>query len=284
MSEKKIRRPMYAKEGMGRLVKWFFGLPLIFIMYIILSMVMPHGEMGQRLKIVLNIISYLVFIMVTVVVVSRFLKFPFMKMVSESGSINVRPLVVGFASMFVLGAGSTFIWMAISPADFTYTLQSGWPLDFLLAFILVALAAFLEEILCRSYVAYFVSDNMESRPRQKLWYCLASAVVFTIFHFQNPEVQGAQAIYAMVFYFIMGFALMAVTLKTRGIEAALGIHLANNLVNAWLFTYRDAALITNAVYTHSNNIGPWMLVQTVMCVVLSSLAVMLSTKRNAERG
>ena len=82
MSEKKIRRPMYAKEGMGRLVKWFFGLPLIFIMYIILSMVMPHGEMGQRLKIVLNIISYLVFIMVTVVVVSRFLKFPFMKMVS----------------------------------------------------------------------------------------------------------------------------------------------------------------------------------------------------------
>ncbi|MBO4279015.1 MAG: CPBP family intramembrane metalloprotease, partial [Spirochaetales bacterium] len=262
----------------------FFGLPLIFIMYIILSMVMPHGEMGQRLKIVLNIISYLVFIMVTVVVVSRFLKFPFMKMVSESGSIKVRPLVVGFASMFVLGAGSTFIWMAISPADFTYTLQSGWPLDFLLAFILVALAAFLEEILCRSYVAYFVSDNMESRPRQKLWYCLASAVVFTIFHFQNPEVQGAQAIYAMVFYFIMGFALMAVTLKTRGIEAALGIHLANNLVNAWLFTYRDAALITNAVYTHSNNIGPWMLVQTVMCVVLSSLAVMLSTKRNAERG
>ena len=284
MSEKKIRRPMYAKEGMSRLVKWFFGLPLIFIMYIILSMVMPHGEMGQRLKIVLNIISYLVFIMVTVVVVSRFLKFPFMKMVSESGSIKVRPLVVGFASMFVLGAGSTFIWMAISPADFTYTLQSGWPLDFLLAFILVALAAFLEEILCRSYVAYFVSDNMESRPRQKLWYCLASAVVFTIFHFQNPEVQGAQAIYAMVFYFIMGFALMAVTLKTRGIEAALGIHLANNLVNAWLFTYRDAALITNAVYTHSNNIGPWMLVQTVMCVVLSSLAVMLSTKRNAERG
>ena len=284
MSEKKIRRPMYAKEGMGRLVKWFFGLPLIFIMYIILSMVMPHGEMSQRLKIVLNIISYMVFIMVTVVVVSRFLKFPFMKMIDEGGSVKVRPLLVGFAAMFVLGAGSTFIWMAFSPEDFTYTLQAGWPLDFLLAFILVALAAFLEEILCRSYVAYFVSDNMESRPRQKLWYCLASAVVFTVFHFQNPEVQGPQAIYAMVFYFIMGFALMAVTLKTRGIEAALGIHLANNLVNAWLFTYKDAALITNAVYTHSNNIGPWMLVQTVMCVVLSSLAVMLVSKRNAERG
>ena len=284
MSNGKIRKPMYAKEGMGRLVKWFFGLPLIFIIYIILSMVMPHADMGQRFRIILNIISYMVFIMVTVVVVSRFLKFPFMKMINEGCSVKVKPLLVGFAAMFVLGAGSTFLWMAVSPGDFTYTLQAGWPLDFLLAFILVALAAFLEEILCRSYVAYFVSDSMETRGRQKLRYCLASAVVFTIFHFQNPEVQGPQAIYAMVFYFIMGFALMAVTLKTRGIEAAVGIHLANNLVNAWLFTYKDAALISNAVYTHSNNIGPWMLVQAVVCVVLSSLAVMFGTRRDMKRG
>lgn len=283
MSDRKIRRPMYAKEGMGRLVKWFFGLPLIFIIYIILSLVMPHGQTGMRLKIVLNIISYMVFIMVTVVVVSRFLKFPFRKMISEGGKVRYRMIALGFASMFVLGAGSTFIWMALSPGDFTYTLKSGWPLDFLLAFILVALAAFLEEILCRSYVAYFVKDEMETRGRQKLWYCLASAVVFTIFHFQNPEVQGPQAIYAMVFYFIMGFALMAVTLRTRGIEAAFGIHLANNLVNAWLFTYRDAALITNAVYTHANNIGPWMLVQTVVCVVLSSLAAMYYAKKDEKR-
>ena len=283
MSDRKIRRPMYAKEGMGRLVKWFFGLPLIFIIYIILSLVMPHGQTGMRLKIVLNIISYMVFIMVTVVVVSRFLKFPFRKMISEGGKVRYRMIALGFASMFVLGAGSTFIWMALSPGDFTYTLKSGWPLDFLLAFILVALAAFLEEILCRSYVAYFVKDDMENRGRQKLWYCLASAVVFTIFHFQNPEVQGPQAIYAMVFYFIMGFALMAVTLRTRGIEAAFGIHLANNLVNAWLFTYRDAALITNAVYTHANNIGPWMLVQTVVCVVLSSLAAMYCAKKDEKR-
>ena len=141
----------------------------------------------------------------------------------------------------------------------------------------------MEEIICRSYVAYFVTDDLETRPKQKLYYCLASAVVFTIFHFQNPEVHGSQAVYAMVFYFIMGFSLMAVTLRTRGIEAAIGIHLANNLVNAWLFTYKDAALITNAVYTHSNNIGPLMLVQTVFCVVLSCIAVILSSEKPAAK-
>ena len=57
MSEKKIKRPMYAKEGMGRLVKWFFGLPLIFIIYLILSLVMPHGQADQRVTMIFNIIS-----------------------------------------------------------------------------------------------------------------------------------------------------------------------------------------------------------------------------------
>lgn len=283
MKDQKIRRPMYSKEGMGRLVRWFFGLPLIFIIYVILSMVMPHGQADQRIMILFNIISYIAFIAVTVVVVVRFLKFPFMKMISESTVVRVKPMLIGFCAMFVLGAGSTFIWKAISPGNFTYSLKSGWPLDFLLSFILVALAAFMEEIICRSYVAYFVTDDIETRPKQKLYYCLASAVVFTIFHFQNPEVHGSQAVYAMVFYFIMGFSLMAVTLRTRGIEAAIGIHLANNLVNAWLFTYKDAALITNAVYTHSNNIGPWMLVQTVFCVVLSCIAVILSSDKPAAK-
>ncbi len=284
MSEKRVRKPMYGREKMGRLVKWFFGLPLVFIIYLILSMVMPHGKMSQRMGIVLNIISYATFLLVTVVVVSRFLKFPFRKMLSEGQTFRTAPFLTGFAAMAVTGAGSTFIMMAISPSDFTYTLQSGWPVDFLLAFVLVSLAAFLEEILCRAYVVYFVSDEMEKRGKQKLWYCLASAVVFTVFHFQNPEVQGPQAVYAMVFYFIMGFALMAVTLRTRGIEAAIGIHLANNLVNAWLFTYKDAALITNAVWTHSNNIGPGMVVQTVVCVVLSCMAVIMASGRKTEAG
>ena len=284
MNGKNIRKPIYGREKMGRLVKWFFGLPLIFIIYIILTMVMPHREMGQRMSIFLNIISYAAFIMVTIVVVSRFLKFPFLKMLSGGMTFRARPFGIGFAAMAVAGAGSTFIRMAVSPEDFTYTLRSGWPVDFLLAFVLVALAAFLEEILCRAYVAYFVSDDMETRGKQKLYYCLASAVVFTVFHFQNPEVQGPQAIYAMVFYFIMGFALMAVTLRTGGIEAAVGIHLANNLVNAWLFTYKDAALITNAVWTHSNNIGPAMVVQTVICIVLSCVAVILATGRKSTTG
>ena len=281
MKEQNIRKPMYAKEEMGRLVKWVFGLPLIFVIWLGLSLVMPAFADSQRMLIVLNIISYLMFIMVTIIVVSRFLKFPFKKMLCETQAFRAKFLFAGFVPMFCVGIGTTLLWKVIQPQNFTYTLQPGWPIDFALAFVLVTLAAFLEEVLCRAYIAYFVNDNMENRPKKQALYILASALVFTIAHFQNPEVSGSQAIYSMVFYFIMGAALMAVTLRTKGIEAALGIHMANNLINAWFFTYKDAALITNAVYTHANNIGPWMLVQSVLCVVLSMAAVLFVSKKRA---
>lgn len=270
---------MYAKEDMGRLVKWFFGYPLIFIIYLVLSLLMPRSSSGMRMSLVLNILSYLVFLASFALVVSRFLKFPLAKTINQSSVISFRNLILGFITMFILGAGTTFIWMALRPESFSYTLSGSWPLDFLLSFVLIVLAALLEELMCRSYIAYFVNDTMAEPPRQKILYCLASAVVFTIFHFQNPETAGSQAIYAMVFYFVMGFALMAITLRTKGIEAALGIHIANNLVSAWLFTYDDAVLITNAVFTHHNNIGPVMIIQSVLCITISCLVVVRFTRK-----
>ena len=276
---KNIRKPMYGKEEMGRLLKWFFGLPLIFVIYIVLSMIMPARADGRRMVLILNIISYIVFIMVTVVVVKRFLKFPFGKLIASERQFSGKYLTIGFWSMFVLCLGTSFLWKALEPEKFTYSLQQGWPVDFILSFLLLILAAFLEELLCRAYIAYFVKDDLEKRPRQSLIYCLSSAIVFTILHFQNPEVHGSGAIYAMVFYFIMGFALMAVYLRTGGIEAALGIHIANNLVSAWFFTYGDAALRTNAIFTQTSEIGPLTLLQAVFCTVISTVIVLACSRQ-----
>lgn len=282
MGEKRIRKPMYAKEDMGRLVRWFFGYPLIFIIYLVLSLLLPRSTTGMRMTLGLNIISYAIFLMSASLVISRFLKFPLSKLVNQSQNFCYRNMMTGFVSTFILGAGTTFIHMAIRPQAFTYSLGRLWPVDFLLAFVLVVLAALLEEVLCRSYIAYFVNDTMAEKPRQKIIYCLVSALVFTIFHFQNPEIVGKQAIYAMMFYFVMGFALMAVTLKTKGIEAALGIHIANNLVSAWLFTYDNAALATNAVFTQHNNIGPMMVIQSVFCIAVSVFLVIRFSPKESQ--
>ena len=274
-----IKKPLYAKEEMGRLVRWFFGLPLIFVIYILLSLLMPSGASSLRMMLGMNIISYMVFILVTVLVVSRFLKFPFRNMIAYERSFSAKYLALGFCPMFVLGLGTSFLWKALQPEAFVFSLQQGWPLDFALSLALVILAAFLEEVLCRAYVAFFIKDSLETRPGKKLIYCLASAALFAILHFQNPEVHGSGAVYAMVFYFIMGFALMAVYLRTGGIEAVLGIHIANNLISAWFFTYNNSALTTNAIFTQTTEIGPLSLIQAVFCIVASVMILLLCLRK-----
>ena len=271
----KPRKPMYPKEKMSRLAKWFFGIPLIYTLWRFFSVAMPSYAESPRMEILLNIISYALFIVLALLVVQRFLNFPAKRMLGEDGKLDWRGFAVGFSVMLGVQLAMNFIAMAVNPQDFKYTLDAqGWILDWTLALVLVVAAAFLEELLTRAYIAHFVNDDMETRPLNMLYYCLASAVVFAIAHFSNPEVAGPGAFYAMAFYFMMGFVLMLVTLRTRSMGAALGIHIANNLVNAWFFTYDNAAVKTNALYTQANNEGPMLLVQAAISLAVCTLAVL----------
>lgn len=268
-------KPMYPKEKMSRLAKWFFGIPLIYTLWRFFSVAMPSYAESPRTEILLNIISYALFIAIALLVVQRFLNFPAKRMLGEDGKLDWRGFAVGFSAMLGVQLAMNFIAMAVNPQDFKYTLDAqGWILDWTLALVLVVAAAFLEELLTRAYIAHFVNDDMETRPLNMLYYCLASAVVFAIAHFSNPEVAGPGAFYAMAFYFMMGFVLMLVTLRTRSMGAALGIHIANNLVNAWFFTYDNAAVKTNTLYTQANNEGPMLLVQAAVSLAVCTLAVL----------
>ncbi len=270
-SKGKLRKPIYAREEMSRLVKWFFGLPLIYVAWVIVSLVMPRFSTGYRMELVLNIMSYCAFILIALAVIKYFLNFPIAKLFDERTEkgfhLDYKGLILGFATMFVTGLAFSFVHMAFEPEAFTYTLSTGWVLDWLLSLVLVVLAALLEELLTRAYVAYFVKDSMETRPRWILVYCLASAGLFAIAHFSNPEVAGSGAYFAMGFYFMMGFVLMLLTLRTHSIGAALGIHIANNLVNAWFFTYPNAAVTTNALFTQASVTGPLLLVEAAVCLL-----------------
>lgn len=273
---------MYTKEEMSRNAKWFFGLPLSYVIWMLLSQLVPKTASGPRSILVLNIISYALFIAVLLAVVKYFLKFPIEKFFREQGPFKWKSLFLGFAVMVLTGILTSLVWYLITPENFAFTLdKSGWIFDFLLALIVVVLAATFEELVFRSYIAYFLEDQMTSTTKGRLWYSFAGALVFAAAHFQNPEVAGATAIYSMVFYFMFGFAMMLLTIRTRSIAGALGIHIGNNLVNAWVFTYPDAALETNALFTQSNGIGPMVLVQASVCLIISILVVIQTSRKDS---
>jgi hypothetical protein len=66
-------------------------------------------------------------------------------------------------------------------------------------------------------------------------------------HAANPEVEKL-GFSVMVFYIGTGLVLGAMTLLDEGLELALGMHAANNIVGALLMTASWTAIQTDSVY------------------------------------
>ena len=121
-SDAKVKKPLYAREEMSRIVKWFFGLPLIYVAWVVVSFVMPSFSTGYRMELLLNIMSYCAFILIALAVIRYFLKFPIAKLLGENGHLDFKGLFIGFGVMFVATLGCSFINMWLQPSNFAFTL------------------------------------------------------------------------------------------------------------------------------------------------------------------
>jgi len=68
-------------------------------------------------------------------------------------------------------------------------------------------------------------------------------------HALNPEVQTYGALLTLPLYLGIGLLLSWVTLKTGGLEMALGLHVANNLYASMIVTFPSTALVTPALFS-----------------------------------
>lgn len=224
---------------MSNLVKWCFALPLTYVVYLVLSIILPQGGL------IAASLRYLVIIAVFLVVCRKFLDFDVKLFFFRSGEgFSFKRFFSGFFLMAGLLVLLTLARMLISPQSFAFTFDPLRLYEWVFSLVLVVLAALAEELMFRAYVAHFTA--VEKPAVRKA--VLASSVLFAVAHFQNPEVQ-AHAIESMVFYFVFGAVLMLYYLRDGSIEFPLGLHIGNNIVAAWFVTYPTAALQTNALFT-----------------------------------
>lgn len=248
----------------------FIALPLAFVLYILLSYAISFFQNKNAVyeeQMFYSVINYAVLIFCLLITVKSFLKFPVKKLF---GDFHFRDLASGMASYGLPLIITTFIWMFLSPSSFSYTFDSSrFIILWICTFITLSLSALSEELIFRSYIAYFFSDDIEKSPKKIILYCIASGLLFASAHFMNPEVAGEKAFYAMLFYFIIGSALMLCFMKSERIWFSLGIHLSNNLVSAFLFSYPDSVIRTNSVFTQYDSINVFMIIQTILCLLVS---------------
>lgn len=77
---------------------------------------------------------------------------------------------------------------------------------------------------------------------------LVPGILFGLLHSFNPEVGTYGFLLTIPVYIGLGLVLGGVTLRTSGLEMALGLHLANNLYAALLVTFSSSVLPSPALF------------------------------------
>lgn len=87
---------------------------------------------------------------------------------------------------------------------------------------------------------------------------LGSSICFGLVHGYNPEVAQYGFWTMQAYYIVAGLFLALITVLDDGLELALGVHAATNVVGATLFTYKGSVLQTDSLFI-TGEVKPWLM-------------------------
>ncbi|PIQ23739.1 hypothetical protein COW36_20385 [bacterium (Candidatus Blackallbacteria) CG17_big_fil_post_rev_8_21_14_2_50_48_46] len=161
-----------------------------------------------------------------------------------------------FTQAFCLWSGllilGTLIETLIFPQSISFQAMQGEQFAYIVAVcLLTPIQVLAEEIFFRTLVPRFVYRLWP----QPVFAVIFAALCFTGVHLQNPEMGSATAWLVMGYYFL--FALLAgfLVLTDKGLERAMGWHLATNLFAFLILSYEPSPIRTPALF-HTRHFDP----------------------------
>ncbi len=271
------------KEEMSRTVLWVFGLPLIYVLYFVLSLFVPSFGSSKTALMLFDTTLY-VLLLVSFLLVSKYLlKTVFSSFLSPDGSegkssgvFRINLFLKGLISVVIVEVLLTGVEMFFNREDFSFTFASeGFNFQWLLLLILLFVAALDEELLFRAYIGHFSDMKCPETIKGKFILSSVSGLLFALSHFMNPESNGNMAIWYMASYFVLGFSFMMFYIQTGSLEFPLGVHLGNNLVSAFFCGYSGSVLsYTNPLFTQTTISNPSLiLIEAVLAMTACALVI-----------
>ena len=270
----------YKPEMQSEKLKWFFGFPIAWILYILLSLVIPSFGASENAGLLRYAFLELILLACFLLVLKYYIKFPLEFIKSFDKKLHFKDFLISFFAGLLSSSVSTFIWYLFARQNFRFNFDGGlfWS-SLAPSFILIIIASSAEEVIYRSYIAFFGTGELPNTAKKQIYRCIISGLLFSIAHFRNPEVEGKTAIYGMVFYFIFGAFLMFLFLKSQGIAVPLGLHIANNVFDAYFCTYDKAIITTGSLFTHFSNINIYLIIFTIINLAIYYFLYVIIFKR-----
>lgn len=161
--------------------------------------------------------------------------------------IRVKNIILSALVWLLLCGASDLLMGLMQPGNIVWTFDLHRFLPFMLtALILVPIQILAEELIFRGYLTQMVGLLSSNQ-----WVViLLPGIIFGSLHGMNPEALSYQFVPVMVYYVGMGVFLGWLTLKSQGLELAIGVHLANNLYASLITTFPDSAIPSPALFTY----------------------------------
>jgi membrane protease YdiL (CAAX protease family) len=246
-----------------------FGLDLVFSLVLLLGFyslehVFSIEKLSSNALLVLSMAPFTCLLLALWAGI-RFLHHrPFRSLFGKQRSIQWRRLAFSGIIWFLLAGTSDLLTGLVRPGSVSWSFDAAKFFPFLLlALVFTPIQTSTEELIFRGYITQGV--GLKSKT---IWGpLLIPAVIFGLLHSMNPEV-GLYGFWVMMAYYIgFGVFLGWVTLRSKSLDLALGIHLANNLYSALIVTYPDSAIPSPALFT-SNTFNPAL---SVVILTISAL-------------
>lgn len=142
----------------------------------------------------------------------------------------------------------------------------------IVAIIFVPIQTATEELIFRGYLM----QGLGLAFKNGITPLIITSVLFGLMHASNPEAKAHGLLIMMPYYIFFGAFLGIITLLDEGLELAMGIHCANNLVSSLLITSKNSVLQTDAIfYTTSENPGG----EFIMWIVMASICFFILHKK-----
>jgi uncharacterized protein len=173
-------------------------------------------------------------------------KRPFDSLLTAAKSFRWRLLFISGAAWIGLTVASDVVMIVLRPGNIYWSFDPGRFIPyFLIAIVLIPVQAATEELIFRGYLTQ--AFGLLARGPWLAW--TGPALLFGLLHGVNPEIEAFGFRTMMVYYIGMGLFLGWITLKSAGLELAIGLHIANNIYASLMITFPESAIPSPALFS-----------------------------------
>ncbi len=227
----------------------------------------PTGFVGisDTTALVIVMVGFLPFILATPLAVRFIHARPARTLVTAAPRIRWGRILAGAVVWFVLAAIISVVESALYPGRYVLTLQPRALLVYaVFALLLIPIQTTAEELFFRGYLLQWMGLILKN----KWLLALINGTLFLLPHLVNPEMSASSnALLMALGYFAFGFFATLITVQDNGMELALGLHAANNLMVLFV-NYPVSALPSPSVFTIQTLDATYGLISTVAAMTV----------------